>query len=146
MLARTPSPGTLPSTMTSRLLRLQPGGSCPGTAWSPPTGATGLRAHTSGSKRLCPNETSQTDFTHYCLATGRDVEVLNFLDDHSRLLLACAAFHRVTGPAVTTTFKETVDTYGIPASVLLTMGWSSPLGSLAVVVAATTASRPNSTV
>ena len=52
------------------------------------------------------------------LATGRDVEVLNFLNDHSRLLLACAAFHRVTGPAVTTTFKETVNTYGIPASVL----------------------------
>ena len=65
-----------------------------------------------------PNETWQTDFTHYRLATGRDVEILNFLDDHSRLLLACATFHRVTGPAVVATFTETVATYGIPASVL----------------------------
>ena len=65
-----------------------------------------------------PNQTWQTDFTHYRLVTGRDVEVLNFIDDHSRYLLACVAFHRVTGPAVAITFKETVATHGIPASVL----------------------------
>ncbi len=65
-----------------------------------------------------PNQTWQTDFTHVRLATGRDVEVLNFLDDHSRYLLACIAFSRVTGPAVAAVFQETVAQHGVPASVL----------------------------
>jgi transposase InsO family protein len=65
-----------------------------------------------------PNQMWQTDFTHVRLTTGRDVEVLNFLDDHSRLLLAAVAYPRVTGPAVAKLFGRTVDTYGIPASVL----------------------------
>ena len=30
-----------------------------------------------------PNETWQSDSTHYRLATGADVEVLSWLDDHS---------------------------------------------------------------
>ena len=29
------------------------------------------------------------DFTHWHLAGGAEVEILNFLDDHSRYLLAC---------------------------------------------------------
>jgi transposase InsO family protein len=65
-----------------------------------------------------PNQMWQTDFTHYRLATGGDVEILNFLDDHSRLLLACVAFARVTGPAVVTTFRAAIATHGVPASVL----------------------------
>jgi transposase InsO family protein len=65
-----------------------------------------------------PNETWQTDFTHVRLSTGRDVEVLNFLDDHSRYLLASVSFPRVTGPAVVSVFGETVAAHGIPASVL----------------------------
>jgi hypothetical protein len=44
--------------------------------------------------------------------------VLNFLDDHSRYLLASIAHPRVTGPAVADVFSRTVDRYGIPASVL----------------------------
>jgi transposase InsO family protein len=65
-----------------------------------------------------PNETWQTDFTHVRLADGKDVEVLNFLDDHSRMHLAAVAFTRVTGSAVVTTFRETIHQYGTPASVL----------------------------
>jgi transposase InsO family protein len=38
-----------------------------------------------------PNETWQSDFTHWALADGTDTEILNFLDDHSRYLLACTA-------------------------------------------------------
>jgi len=34
----------------------------------------------------------RTDFTRYTLANGEHVEILNFLDDHSRYLLACVAF------------------------------------------------------
>ena len=33
-----------------------------------------------------PNETWQSDFTHWRLRDGTDVEILNWLDDHSRLL------------------------------------------------------------
>jgi transposase InsO family protein len=65
-----------------------------------------------------PNQMWQTDFTHYRLASGRDVEILNFLDDHSRLLLACVAYPRVTGPAVVATFRAATARYGVPASVL----------------------------
>jgi transposase len=38
-----------------------------------------------------PNERWQADITHVRLATGADVEVLNVVDDHSRLLLVCDA-------------------------------------------------------
>lgn len=65
-----------------------------------------------------PNQMWQTDFTHYRLTTGEDVEILNFLDDHSRYLLACVAFPRVTGQGVVTVFRDTVAGHGIPASVL----------------------------
>ena len=69
-----------------------------------------------------PNQMWQTDFTHYRLRDGtpggRDVEVLNFLDDHSRYLLASTAYPRVTGPAVAKAFRETIAVHGIPASVL----------------------------
>ncbi len=37
-----------------------------------------------------PNETWQSDFTHWRLADGTDVEILNWLDDHSRMLLSRA--------------------------------------------------------
>ena len=38
-----------------------------------------------------PNETWQADFTHYRLATGADVEVLCWLDDHARYALRLTA-------------------------------------------------------
>jgi hypothetical protein len=59
----------------------------------------------------------QTDFTHYRLSGGQDVEILNFLDDHSRYLLACTAYPRVTGPAVVAVFREAIARHGVPASV-----------------------------
>jgi transposase InsO family protein len=65
-----------------------------------------------------PNQMWQTDFTHYRLSTGCDAEILNFLDDHSRCLLACVAHPRVTGPAVITTFRAALAHHGVPASVL----------------------------
>jgi transposase InsO family protein len=35
-----------------------------------------------------PNECWQSDFTHWQLADGTGVEIINWLDDHSRYLLA----------------------------------------------------------
>jgi transposase InsO family protein len=65
-----------------------------------------------------PNECWQSDFTHWHLADGTEVEILNWLDDHSRYLLACTAYHRVGGPDVVVSFTDTVNTHGLPASTL----------------------------
>lgn len=69
-----------------------------------------------------PNETWQSDFTHWALADGTDIEILNWLDDHSRLLLSCTVHHHVTGGDVVDTFTTTVNKYGLPASTLTDNG------------------------
>ena len=69
-----------------------------------------------------PNETWQSDFTHYRLADGTDVEILTWLDDHSRYALHVTAHHRVTGPIVLDTFRETAGQHGYPASMLTDNG------------------------
>lgn len=69
-----------------------------------------------------PNETWQSDFTHWRLHNGTDVEILNWLDDHSRLLLSCTVHTPVTGRDVVDTFLSTVDVYGPPASTLTDNG------------------------
>jgi len=51
-----------------------------------------------------PNEVWQSDFTHWRLADGTDVEILDWLDDHARFLLAVTAFGRVSGDDVVATF------------------------------------------
>jgi transposase InsO family protein len=74
-----------------------------------------------------PNETWQSDFTHYrlCRPDGRpgaDCEILTWLDDCSRYALSVTAHHRVTGTIVLTTFRETLAEHGIPASTLTDNG------------------------
>ncbi len=74
-----------------------------------------------------PNETWQSDFTHYRLTRpdgrhGADTEILSWLDDHSRYALHATAHHRVTGAIVLVTFREAVATHGIPASTLTDNG------------------------
>jgi len=64
------------------------------------------------------NECWQADVTHWALADGTDVEILNFIDDHSRLVLV-ADVRRVTkGPDVLTTYQKACQRWGTPASVL----------------------------
>ena len=69
-----------------------------------------------------PNECWQSDFTHWRLADGTDVEILNWLDDHSRFLLRCTAHTPVTGDIVTEEFLAAADTHGLPASTLTDNG------------------------
>lgn len=69
-----------------------------------------------------PNETWQSDFTHWRLADGTDVEILNWLDDHSRYLLSCTAHRPVTGDHVVATFLTATEQHGIPASTLTDNG------------------------
>ena len=69
-----------------------------------------------------PNETWQSDFTHYRLTTLVDVEILTWLDDHSRHALSVTAHLRVTGSNVLDTFRDAVNRHGAPASTLTDNG------------------------
>lgn len=69
-----------------------------------------------------PNETWQSDFTHWSLADGTDTEIISWLDDHARYLLHISAHSRITTPIVTATFTDTADTHGLPASTLTDNG------------------------
>ena len=69
-----------------------------------------------------PNETWQSDFMHWRLADGTDVEVLNWLDDHSRYLLSATVHTPVTGDDVVAVFLDVVGRHGRPASTLTDNG------------------------
>ncbi len=68
-----------------------------------------------------PNERWQTDITHWRLTDGTDgtdVEIINWIDDHSRLCLASTARQVFTAGAVNASYRDLADHYGDPASVL----------------------------
>ncbi len=74
-----------------------------------------------------PNETWQSDFTHYRLTRpdgrpGTDAEIISWLDDCTRYALHVTAHARITTPIVLTTFREALATHGIPASTLTDNG------------------------
>jgi transposase InsO family protein len=65
-----------------------------------------------------PNEMWQADATHWQLADGREVEILNLIDDHSRFCLASVAFPTVKAADVLETFSAAAESYGYPARFL----------------------------
>jgi len=65
-----------------------------------------------------PNECWQTDMTHWHLEGEQHVEIVNFIDDHSRAAMASVAVKVATAPEVVRIFFETAATYGLPRSVL----------------------------
>ena len=69
-----------------------------------------------------PNETWQADSTPWQLADGSPVEILNFLDDRSRVALASNCFRTVKGHDVAHTFHSASNTFGLPASLLTDNG------------------------
>jgi len=74
-----------------------------------------------------PNETWQSDFTHYRLSRpdgrpGADVEIITWLDDHSRYALHVSAHQPVTAKTVLTTFRQAADLHGYPATTLTDNG------------------------
>jgi transposase InsO family protein len=72
-----------------------------------------------------PNALWQSDFTHWRLADGSEVEIISWLDDHSRYLLSCSpgtALGRVSGDDVVATFTGTGDVHGFPAATLTDNG------------------------
>lgn len=74
-----------------------------------------------------PNETWQSDFTHYRLTNrdgtpGDDAEIITWLDDCSRYALHISAHARVTAPIVLASFRQAADRHGYPASTLTDNG------------------------
>ena len=65
-----------------------------------------------------PNELWQTDTTHWSLAAGTGVEILNLVDDHSRLALAAVAFSTVKAADVVQVFLAAAQQHGLPAALL----------------------------
>jgi transposase InsO family protein len=69
-----------------------------------------------------PNEMWQADITHWSLAGGQDVEILNMIDDHSRLFLASLAFSTAKAADVVDVFRSAIDLHEAPASLLCDNG------------------------
>lgn len=69
-----------------------------------------------------PNECWQSDMTHWALADGTGVEIVNFLDDHSRLCLASVALPVTKAVDVATIFQAARERHGTPAAVLTDNG------------------------
>jgi transposase InsO family protein len=65
-----------------------------------------------------PNETWQSDMTHWQLEDGEGVEIVNFIDDYSRAVLCSSVVKVATSAEVVRLFFATTDLYGLPASVL----------------------------
>ncbi len=69
-----------------------------------------------------PNERWQSDFIHHHLAGGTEVEVVSWIDDHSRLALSVTAHPVTTGQVTLATFRAACQQHGVPASVLTDKG------------------------
>ena len=65
-----------------------------------------------------PNQLWQTDATHWALADGSAVEILNVIDDHSRLLVAATPFRTVKAADVVALFHRAAERVGYPAALL----------------------------
>jgi hypothetical protein len=76
-------------------------------------------------RRFCaeqPNQRWQADITHWQLVDGSQVEILNILDDHSRVCIASMARRIFTGTQVWQVFPGTTGS---------TAGAQSPCGTTA---------------
>jgi transposase InsO family protein len=69
-----------------------------------------------------PNECWQSDVTHWRLASGAEVDIVNFLDDHSRLAVASVVMGTATAPQVLRVFREAGARWGLPAALLTDNG------------------------
>jgi transposase InsO family protein len=110
---RTPSGGTL-NTTTESGCRAPPSAAIwPRPDWLPRSPRRSQRSSYIRFEADQPNECWQSDFTHYRLVTasgvpGAHVEILSWLDDHSRKALSVTAHRRITGRTVLGCFREAV--------------------------------------
>ncbi len=73
-----------------------------------------------------PNETWQADMTHWMIDDGTDeggkVEILDFVDDYSRLVVAAVVVPVATAGDVVAAFYQAASLWGFPASMLTDNG------------------------
>jgi transposase InsO family protein len=65
-----------------------------------------------------PNQLWQIDATEWTLAQGAKVDILNVIDDHSRLCVASRAAPTATTQRAWTVFAQAADRYGLPGGCL----------------------------
>jgi transposase len=76
-----------------------------------------------------PNERWQADITHWSLADGREIEILNQIDDHSRFLVGSDARVVFKAADVVASFHGAAAVHGFPAELLTDIqAESTPLG------------------
>ena len=71
---------------------------------------------------LQPNERWQEDITHWRLGDGREVEILNAIDDHSRFLLGSEARSVFKAADVVSSFLGSAAVQGLPETLLTDNG------------------------
>jgi transposase InsO family protein len=69
-----------------------------------------------------PNECWQSDVTHWWLAGGAEVQIVNVIDDHSRLAVAARVFTSATAAKALEVFREAGARWGLPAALLTDNG------------------------
>ena len=65
-----------------------------------------------------PNERWQLDITHWALADGSEVAILNIVDDHSRVVVGSRARRGFKAADVVACFRQAAARYGLPAQML----------------------------
>lgn len=71
---------------------------------------------------VLPNEIWQSDMTHWALADGTGVEIINYIDDHSRLCVASVVVPVATAINTAETFLAACNQWETPASLLTDNG------------------------
>jgi transposase InsO family protein len=69
-----------------------------------------------------PNECWQSDATHWPLADGTEVEIVNVIDDHSRLAVGARVLQVATAAKALEVFLEAGARWGLPAALLTDNG------------------------
>jgi transposase InsO family protein len=69
-----------------------------------------------------PNECWQSDVTHWRLADATEVDIVNFLDDHSRLAVGSRVVAVATAAGAVEAFREAVARWGLPSALLTDNG------------------------
>ena len=97
----------------------------PGTS-SPPQPQKRPRTSWQRFEAVLPNETWQADMTHWSIDDGTEegmkVEIFDFVDDYSRMVVAAVVVPVATAADVVAAFYKGASTWGFPASMLTDNG------------------------
>ncbi|MGH2489770.1 MAG: IS481 family transposase, partial [Candidatus Limnocylindria bacterium] len=69
-----------------------------------------------------PNECWQSDVTHWWLGDGTEVDIVNLIDDHSRLGVGSRVLAQTTAQEALEVFRKAGERWGLPAALLTDNG------------------------